>query len=221
MSAEYAHGDESLLGLPAVAFDRLDDAPDDLFYASPRLVTHIDGRAIAAVTQLYRQLFPAGGAILDLMSSWVSHLPPEVTYRRVVGLGLNAIELAENARLDERIVQDLNQRPELPFGDAEFDAAAMCVSIQYLRRPIAVLREVARVLRLGAPLAITLSNRCFPTKAVQIWRALDDAGHVGLVERYLRVAGGWGSIERFDPVPDDARGDPLFALVGRRSDGTR
>jgi hypothetical protein len=216
MTTGRAPGDEALLGLPALAFDRLDDGPDDLFYAAPRLVAHIDDRAIAAVTELYRELFPAGGAILDLMSSWISHLPPEVRYRRVVGLGLNALELGANPRLDERIVHDLNRRPELPFGDGEFDAAGLCVSIQYLRRPVTILREVARVLRPGAPLAITLSNRCFPTKAVQIWRALDDAGHVRLVEQYLRADGGWDPIERRACVPDDGRGDPLFALIGRR-----
>ena len=215
-----ALADQAALGLPASAFDRLDEAPDELFYSFPRLVTHIDDRAIAAVTELYRQLFPPGGAILDLMSSWVSHLPPEVAYRRVVGLGLNATELAANARLDERIVQDLNQRPELPFPDGEFDAAGLCVSVQYLRRPVVVLREVARVLHPGAPLAITLSNRCFPTKAVLIWRSLDDAGHVRLVERYLRAAGGWVQIERLECVPDDGRGDPLFAVVGRCAAGT-
>jgi SAM-dependent methyltransferase len=217
MTRERAPDESSLLGLPAGAFDRVDETPDPLFYESPRLVTHIDDRAIATVTHLYRELFPAGGAILDLMSSWVSHLPPETSYRRVVGLGLNRAELAANTRLDERVVQDLNQRSELPFAAAEFDAVAICVSIQYLRRPVAVLREVARVTRVGAPLVITFSNRCFPTKAVAIWRALDDAGHVDLVERYLQIAGGWGSIERPDPGPRDPRGDPLFAVVGRRS----
>jgi SAM-dependent methyltransferase len=198
-------------------FDPVDETPDHLFYESPRLVRHIDDRAIAAVTQLYRELFPVAGAILDLMSSWVSHLPPEVGYRRVVGLGLNREELAANAQLDERIVQDLNQRPELPFGDAEFDGAAICVSIQYLRRPVTVLREVGRVLRVGAPLAITFSNRCFPTKAVGIWRVLDDAGRIQLVERYLHVAGGWSPLERLERRPHHGRGDPLFGVVARRS----
>ena len=58
---------------PEEAFGRYDESPDEEFYGTPRLVTHIDDRAIAAVTQLYRELFPAGGTVLDLMSSWVSH----------------------------------------------------------------------------------------------------------------------------------------------------
>ena len=76
------------------------------------------------------------------------------------------------------------------------------------------------MLRPGGAVVITFSNRCFPTKAVAIWRALDDAGHTRLVERYLRAAGGWEAIERLDRSPRaGARGgpgDPLFAVVARR-----
>ena len=175
--------------------------PDAFFYAQPRFVTHLDEAAIAAVTQLYRELFPPGGALLDLMSSWVSHLPPEIAYRRVVGLGLNQQELAANPRLDAAVVQDLNADPRLPFGPAEFDGAAICVSIQYLTQPVAVLREVGRVLRPGVPLVVTFSNRCFPTKAVAIWQALDDTGRAWLVARYLGQAGNWADIQALDRSP--------------------
>src|SRR5229473_5521552 len=117
---------------PPSAFLKEDPSPDALFYEEPRFVTHIDRAAIAAVTQLYRELLPPGGVILDLMSSWVSHLPVEISYSRVVGVGLNRAELAANPRLDAYVVQDLNHEPHLPFGSGEFDAAAICVSIQYL-----------------------------------------------------------------------------------------
>jgi SAM-dependent methyltransferase len=209
--------------LPAGSFRRVDEAPDARFYDSPRLVEHIDGGAIAAVMQLYREVLPPGGAVLDLMSSWVSHLPPEVAYGRVAGLGMNEAELAANPRLTERVVQDLNAQPALPFGDGDFDAATICVSVQYLTRPEAVLREVGRVLRPAGPVVIAFSNRCFPTKAVAIWQALDDRGHADLVERYLRAAGGWTAIERLDrsaharAARGGARGDPLYAVVARRA----
>jgi len=124
-----------ILQFPAGAFRRYDEAPDEQFYKTPRLVTHIDDRAIASVTQLYREHFPADGAILDLMSSWVSHLPPEVAYRRVVGLGLNEEELRRNPRLDSYVIQNLNQNPVLPFENAEFDGAGICVSVDYLTKP--------------------------------------------------------------------------------------
>jgi SAM-dependent methyltransferase len=199
---------------PDEAFRRTDETPDEEFYQTPRLVTHIDEGAIAAVTQLYRELFPAGGEILDLMSSWVSHLPPEVEYRRVIGLGMNEVELRRNERLDSYIVQNLNSRPVLPFGSGEFDGAGICVSIDYLTRPAEVLREVGRVLKVGAPLIVTFSNRCFPTKAVEIWHRLDDAGHMQLVEDYFREAGNFEDVRSLDRSPRRRFSDPLYAIVG-------
>ena len=200
---------------PASAFQRQDETPDADFYRHPRFVTHIDDPAIAAVTQLYREHFRPGTDLLDLMSSWVSHLPPDVAYRRVVGLGLNAAELRANPRLHDHLVQDLNQQPTLPFADGEFDGAAICVSIDYLTQPVAVLREVARVLRAGAPLVVTFSNRCFPSKAIAVWHALDDRGHLALVQRFLAAAGGWHGIELLDRSPAPGRSDPLLAVVAR------
>ncbi len=163
--------------LPPEAFRRQNESPDEEFYRAPRFVTHIDDRAIAAVTQLYREHFPEGGAVLDLMSSWISHLPPEIEYGRVAGLGINEQELKNNPRLDEYTIQDLNQNPQLPYSDNEFDGCGICVSVDYLTRPVEVLREVGRVLKPGAPIVITFSNRCFPDKAVAVWHQLDDAGH--------------------------------------------
>ena len=200
---------------PASAFQRQDETPDAEFYHHPRFVNHLDNAAIAAVTQLYRDYFDPNTQLLDLMSSWVSHLPPEVLYRRVVGLGMNHAELAANPRLAAFVVQDLNQQPALPFADHEFDGAAICVSVDYLTQPVTVLRELARVLRPGAPLVITFSNRCFPSKAVAAWHALDDRGHLALVRQYLLAAGGWQAIELLDRSPAPGRSDPLFAVVAR------
>ena len=149
-------------GVPKEGFRRTDETPDEEFYRTPRLVTHIDEGAIAAVTQLYREEFPAWGEILDLMSSWVSHLPAEIEYRRVIGLGMNEVELRRNERLDSYIVQNLNTNPELPFGEAEFDGCGICVSIDYLTRPVEVLREVGRVLKVEAPLIVTFSKWVSP-----------------------------------------------------------
>jgi SAM-dependent methyltransferase len=197
-------------------FRRQDETPDSEFYHQPRFVTHIDDRAIAAVTQLYREYFQPNTDLLDLMSSWVSHLPAEVPFRRVVGLGMNAAELRANPRLAEYIVQDLNQQPTLPFADNAFDGAAICVSIDYLTQPVAVLRELARVLRPDAPLVVTFSNRCFPSKAIAAWHALDDQGHLALVQQFLTVAGGWHAVELLDRSPQPpGRSDPLLAVVAR------
>ena len=200
--------------LPEEAFRRYDEAPDEGFYRTPRLVTHIDDRAIATVTQLYREFFPKGGEIVDLMSSWVSHLPPELEYHRVVGLGMNEAELQRNERLDSYVVQNLNAEPRLPFGDAEFDGVAICVFIDYLTRPVEVLREVGRILRAGCPTIVSFSNRCFPSKAVAIWHQLDDRGHIRLVERYLEEAGNFANIRSLDRSPRRMFSDPLYAVVG-------
>src|SRR5712671_7665234 len=114
---------EDGLGLPSGAFARIDETDDDLFYEPPRLVLHIDDGAVAALTELYRAVLPAGGVLLDLMSSWVSHLPPEIEYAEIIGLGMNAAELAANPLLARRLVQNLNREPHLPLPDASIDAA--------------------------------------------------------------------------------------------------
>ena len=200
---------------PSEAFRRYDETPDEEFYSVPRLVTHIDYGAIAAVTQLYREFFPPGGKILDLMSSWVSHLPEEMRYERVVGLGLNEEELRRNPQLNEYVIQNLNTDARLPFGDGEFDGVGICVSIDYLTRPVEVLHEVGRVLKVGSPAIISFSNRCFPDKAVAIWHQLDDQGHVRLVEEYLREAGNFENVRGLDCSPRRLFSDPLYAVIGK------
>lgn len=201
--------------LPRDAFRRADESADEQFYHQPRLVKHIDDAAIRAVTQLYREIFPPGSDILDLMSSWVSHLPPEISYGQVIGLGMNEAELRANPRLDRYVLHNLNHEPALPFADRSFGGAAICVSIQYLTQPATVLRDIGRVLRPGAPLVITYSNRCFPTKAVAVWQMLDDAGHGDLITRYLEQAGNWMDIVVLNRSPRGWRSDPLYAVVAR------
>jgi SAM-dependent methyltransferase len=202
------------LGLPPGAFARIDEEDDAAFYEPARLVTHIDDNAIRVLTGLYREILPAGGVLLDLMSSWASHLPSDIRYAEVIGHGMNAEELAANPRLTRRFVQNLNRDPALPLDDSSVDAVMICVSVQYLQQPVAVLREAARVLRPGAPVVISFSNRCFWTKAVAVWRGLDDAGHGRLVELYLRTAG-FATIEtrRLAPYIEDEQ-DPMYAVIG-------
>jgi hypothetical protein len=171
--------------------------------------------AAAALESLYRKLLPAGGRLLDLMSSWVSHLPDDRDYAEVVGHGMNAVELEANPRLSRWFVQNLNQEPELPLGDQAFDAAMACVGVQYLQQPLTVFAEVRRVLAPGAPFIVSFSNRCFPTKAVDIWRALDTGGHAALVELYLERAGFTGVSANL--LIDGISGDPLVAVIGRVS----
>jgi hypothetical protein len=200
--------------LPAAAFGKHDTAPDEWFYVQPRFVTHIDDGAIAAVTGLYRELLSPGGVILDLMSSWISHLPDDIGYREVIGHGMNAQELAANPRLTRYFTQNLNTDPALPFDTASLDGVTLCVSIQYLQDPVGVLQELGRVLKPASPVAITFSNRCFPTKAVAIWQVTPDEEHQRLVTFYLERAG-FGNIEARTLCPPGQGADPLWAVIGR------
>ncbi|MCZ2820047.1 methyltransferase domain-containing protein [Modestobacter sp. VKM Ac-2977] len=205
-------------GFPPGFFDRNDDGPDARFYDRPRLVTHIDEAAVAAVGDLYAELGIDGSAprptrVLDLMSSWVSHFrtPPA----DLVMLGMNADELAANPAATTRLVHDLNADPTVPLPDDDVDAAVCCVSIDYLTRPIEVLAELGRVLRPGGVLAVTFSHRCFPTKAVRGWLATDDQQHGAVISELVRRSG------RFTEPTVQLRtapgvGDPLYAVVATR-----
>ena len=210
--------DDEIEGLHPRAFDKADTALDALFYAQPRFVAHIDDGARRAVTALYRTVLPENGVILDLMSSWISHLPEETVFERVIGHGMNEEELAANPRLDAYFVQDLNQDPSIKLADGCLDAVCLCVSVQYLQRPVAVFRELARCLRPGAPLVITFSNRCFPTKAVAIWQALEATEQQRLLLMLLSRAG-LSDSEVGEVLPhagDPDWRDPIYAVIGRR-----
>ncbi len=202
-----------LPGLPPEAFAKEDPGDDALFYRPARLVTHIDEGAVAALTARYAQVIPPGADVLDLMSSWVSHLPPDLRLGEVVGHGMNAEELRANPRLSRWFVQDLNRDPRLPLSDASIDAVLACVGVQYLQRPMEVFAEVARVLRPGGVAVVSFSNRCFPTKAVRAWLDLDMAGRAGLVRHYLERAG-FGEVAA-RVLADGRRGDPLVTVEGR------
>ncbi|HVT77747.1 MAG TPA: methyltransferase domain-containing protein [Acidimicrobiales bacterium] len=200
---------------PAGFFDRVDPSADARFYAEPRLVTHIDDGAIAAVGALYDELGLGGTDVLDLMGSWISHFRPHAAPRRLTVLGMNAEELAANAMAAEVVVHDLNADPRLPFADASFDHATCCVSVDYLTQPVAVFQDVARVLRTDGMFVVTFSNRLFPTKAIRGWLATDSDGHCEIVRRYFASSGAFtpATVERRTALTD--RGDPLFAVYAR------
>ncbi len=204
--------DAEALGLPPQAFAKQDGGADLDFYAPPRLVTHIDEAAIEALTRHYASRLKSGDRVLDLMSSWVSHLPGGLDLE-VAGHGMNAEELAANPRFGRWFVQDLNRDAVLPEPDGAFDAILVCVGVQYLQHPLAVFREIRRVLKPGGVAIASFSNRCFPTKAVAIWRALDMNGQAALIRLYLERAG-FHDVQTH-LLADGRSGDPLIAVEGR------
>jgi SAM-dependent methyltransferase len=197
-------------------FRRLDDSDDEAFYLAPRFVVHIDEAAIRTVGEIYLSRLPRGGAILDLMSSWRSHLPPELNPARVVGLGLNRPEMEDNPALTEIVTHNLSRRAQLPFDDVSFDGAVLSVSVQYLIHPVEVFAEVGRVLRPGAPFIVTFSNRMFPTKAVAIWMNASEEQRVDLVGYYFTHSAAFEKMEVIDRSSGET--DPLWAVLGYRKE---
>lgn len=200
---------------PAGFFDRADPSDDARFYAVPRLVNHIDDGAIAAVGALYDELGLGGTEVIDLMGSWVSHFRTDAAPRVLTVLGMNAAELAANPMATTTVVHDLNTDPRLPFGDASFDHATCCVSVDYLTRPVEVFADVARVLRPGGLLVITFSNRLFPTKAIRGWLMNDSDGHCAIVADYFARSGGFDAAKIELRTALDQPGDPLYAVYAR------
>lgn len=194
---------------PAGFFSRADESPDDRFYEFDRFVTHIDERAIKAVGTLYRHL-GLTGSVLDIMSSWISHFLDRP--QELVALGMNQRELDANGMAHDTVVHDLNVDPTLPFPGDRFDAVTCCVSIDYLVRPIDVLRDAARVVKPGGTVVCTFSNRCFPTKVIQGWLRLDDEARADVVAEYFRLTDAYDEPTVALCTPPTTYGDPLYAV---------
>ncbi len=205
--------------------DKLDSSDDLLFYDAPRFVTHVDEGFIAQLTALYREKLPSGGRLLDLMSSWVSHLPEEMTFEHVEGHGMNAEELGRNPRLNHYFVQNLNLEPKLPLEDKSFDAVICTVSVQYMQYPEAIFSEIYRVLKTDGIAIISFSNRMFYQKAIAAWRDGNDKSHIALVKSYFSSVPRFSTPEVVEKTSTAAGlfqmlglpgGDPFYAVMARR-----
>ena len=200
--------------LPEGFFTRQDESPDEHFYVQPRMVAHIDDATISALTTFYQEMIPPRGRVLDLMSSWISHLP-DSPYEHISGLGMNADELAANPVLNDWCVHNLNETPRLPYDDDRFDAVIIAVSVQYLTSPFAVFAEIARCLVPGGLCIVAMSHRCFPTKAVQAFHLLPPEDRVRLVASYMSSSDAFEQINFTDRSPPDA--DPLWIVHGHKA----
>ena len=213
-------------------FQRMDAQPDTTFYDSPRFVTHIDDGAIEGLAEYYQHNLPTKGRVLDFCSSWISHFPAKLQKAaeapgelEVIGMGLNEAELAKNTVLKKRIVQDLNDSPELPAAieDGSLDAATCVVSIDYLTSPVEVLSSLKRKMREEGRVHLAISNRCFPTKAVGRWLRIGEEERLRMVGDYLWWAG-WKNVE-IVTVKDGSGGgwfgmggDPLWIVRAIKQD---
>jgi SAM-dependent methyltransferase len=208
------------------AFQREDETDDGQFYQNPRFVNHIDDKAISTISELYGSLIQPGMDVLDLMSAWRSHVPDNKGLNALVGLGMNAEEMADNPQLTDYRVHDLNVHPKLPFEDNSFDLVICTVSVEYLIHPDDVFVDVARVLRPGGTFVLTFSNRWFPPKAIRVWSDLHEFERVGLVLEYFLRTGkfnglntfssrGWPRPETDKYYPEIFTSDPVYAVWGK------
>ncbi|MEL6404559.1 MAG: methyltransferase domain-containing protein [Chloroflexota bacterium] len=199
---------------PETYFQRHDESSDHNFYSFPRKVVHIDEGAIAALTAYYQEVLPANAVILDMMSSWRSHLPEDLQTERVIGLGMNGEEMADNPQLDAHVVHSLNDNPRMPYDDNSFDAVLCAVSVQYLTQPIKVFADISRILKPDGICVMSFSNRCFPTKAVAVWLSMTDKQHLALVSRYFELAGGFIDIRA--EAKTSSQHDPMFIVSAKK-----
>ena len=208
---------------------KLDTSSDTLFYRSPRFVTHVDEGFIRQLTALYRDRIPANSRVFDFMSSWVSHLPTDITYEHVEGHGLNAEELSRNKQLDHYFVQNLNENQTFPLEDCSFDAVINTVSVQYLQYPEKIFAEVYRVLNPGGIAIFSFSNRMFYEKAIAAWRDGSEPSRVALVKSYFECVPGFGNIQTISKKSEapaimqmigqltgSGGGDPFYAVIAER-----
>ncbi|MGD2181750.1 methyltransferase domain-containing protein [Lusitaniella coriacea] len=204
---------------------KIDSDDDNQFYDFPRFVNHVDNNFIDQLTNLYREELQPNTRILDLMSSWVSHLPQEMKFAHVEGQGMNEEELAKNPRLDHYFVQNLNKQPELPLRDRDFDAVLIAVSVQYLQYPEAVFSEIHRILKPGGVVIVSFSNRMFFQKAIAAWRNNTEANRVGLVKSYFKSVPGFKEPHTISHQSEAlsflqrlgmAGTDPFYAVIARR-----
>ncbi len=202
-----------------------DSSNDNNFYTMPRLVAHVDDNFIDTLGKYFLEHLPPRATVLDLMSSYLTHLPPEYERGKVTGLGMNGVEMQANLQLNEHVVQNLNDNPKLPFPDNTFDAVLNTVSVQYLINPVEVFREVGRVLKPGGQYLVSFSNRMFPTKAVRIWRASSEEERILLVAQYFNETGLFEEPEVFVKVDQNGSNfwsslfsakDPVYIINGKK-----
>ena len=193
---------------------KLDRSDDALFYAEPRFVQHLDASFRARLTSLNSERIPPCAVVLDLMSSWVSHLPEGIDYQEVIGHGLNAEELKANQRLDRHWVQNLNVDQQLPLANESVDVALIVAGWQYLQQPEAVAAELLRVVRPRGEVIVAFSNRMFFQKAPQIWTDGGDRDHLTYVAQVL-MAQGW---DRPELVAEETAAPGALGWLGRKGD---
>ena len=201
-----------------------DICDDEIFYQQPRFVHHLSDSFRNRLTSLYSDYLLNHHIILDLMSSWVSHLPSNISYKKVIGHGMNEAELSSNERLDRFFVQNLNKKQNMPIEDSSVDVGLIVAGWQYLQYPEKVSLELSRVIKSDSLLIISFTNRAFWTKAPNIWTYSSEEKRIEYVTSVL-TSNGWRIEKILNEKTQDKKlfgfysseSDPFFSVIARNN----
>ena len=201
-----------------------DICDDEIFYQQPRFVHHLSDSFRNRLTSLYSEYLLNHHIILDLMSSWVSHLPSNISYKKVIGHGMNEAELSSNERLDRFFVQNLNKKQNIPIEDSSVDVGLIVAGWQYLQYPEKVSLELSRVIKSDSLLIISFTNRAFWTKAPNIWTYSSEKKRIEYVTSVL-TSNGWRIEKILNEKTQDKKlfgfysseSDPFFSVIARNN----
>ena len=204
--------------------NKSDISDDEIFYHQPRFVHHLSDSFRNRLTSLYSEYLLNHHIILDLMSSWVSHLPSNISYKKVIGHGMNEAELSSNERLDRFFVQNLNKKQNMPIEDSSVDVGLIVAGWQYLQYPEKVSLELSRVIKSDSLLIISFTNRAFWTKAPNIWTYSSEEKRIEYVTSVL-TSNGWRIEKILNEKTQDKKlfgfytseSDPFFSVIARNN----
>ena len=204
--------------------NKSDICDDEIFYQQPRFVHHLSDSFRNRLTSLYSEYLLNHYIILDLMSSWVSHLPSNISYKKVIGHGMNEAELSSNERLDRFFVQNLNKKQNMPIEDSSVDVGLIVAGWQYLQYPEKVSLELSRVIKSDSLLIISFTNRAFWTKAPNIWTYSSEEKRIEYVTSVL-TSNGWRIEKILNEKTQDIKlfgfytseSDPFFSVIARNN----
>ena len=204
--------------------NKSDISDDGIFYQQPRFVHHLSDSFRNRLTSLYSEYLLNHHIILDLMSSWVSHLPSNISYKKVIGHGMNEAELSSNERLDRFFVQNLNKKQNMPIEDSSVDVGLIVAGWQYLQYPEKVSLELSRVIKSDSLLIISFTNRAFWTKAPNIWTYSSEEKRIAYVTSVL-TSNGWRIEKILNEKTQDKKlfgfysseSDPFFSVIARNN----
>ena len=204
--------------------DKLDTSDDKIFYNQPRYVNHLSISFRNRLTKLYSEYLCAHHVVLDLMSSWVSHLPNNKRYKYVIGHGMNEAELKSNNRLEKYWVQNLNKTQNMPIENSTVDIGLIVAGWQYLQYPEKVSLELSRIMKKDSLLIVSFSNRAFWTKSPNIWTNSSELERIEYVKNVLSSYG-WNIEKIFNEKTYERKllslsfseSDPFFSVIAKNN----